>query len=89
MSEDKQRFVDSLQGFVAEVLRQAEEGSDYVRGAVKIIDARNCLFTYLPQGHTDEEDNSYAIREMCTLDEEMETVPNRKRIEQIARSYFD
>lgn len=89
MSEDKQRFVDNLQTFITEILRNAEEGSDYVRGAVKIIDARNCLFKYLPQSYTDEENDCYAIRELCSLNEEMETAADCKRIAQIARSYFD
>lgn len=89
MNEDKQRFIDSMAQFVDEALRRADEGRDYVRGSVSIVDARNCLFRLSAAGETDEEEGRYALRELCRPNDDMDIVPDPGRIERVARYYFD
>lgn len=90
MNIDKQRFIDALTHFVAEALRRADEGGDYIRGSVEVLDARNELFRFSSLHTTDEELNRYALRELCKIDDEsMQTIPDRGHIERVARNYFD
>lgn len=90
MNIDKQRFIEGLTRFVAEALHRADEGGDYIRGSVQVLDARNVLFRLSPLHSTDEEQDRYALRELCKVDDEsLQTIPDAGHIERVARNYFD
>ncbi len=90
MYDEKNEFVDALEAFVSEQLRLCTEAPDYNNESVRIIDARNHLFSNVGRRGTDEEENIYAIRSLCRVDEDtMELVPDRMRFASIAKSFFD
>lgn len=79
-------FTDELEAYVGEALRAAPDGPDYVRGAVRIVDARNRLFATDPRQQTDEEESIYALSDLCHLDPDtLEYRPDRRRIARLGR----
>ncbi len=88
-----QEFAEELCKFIQSYLR--EENGTYISGAIKVLDARNHLFQYLPDQSTDESMDIYSLSELCEigLDEEgdftsFETQPSMHRALSIARNYF-
>lgn len=89
MYNDTDEFVNALDSFVRAELRLSMQPADYNNEAVQIVDARNHLFRNVGVRATDEEKDVYAIRELCHVDEDtLDLVPNRMKLQAIARSYF-
>lgn len=89
MKEVRNNFVEALMAYVHAALRDSGEAADYCRMAVRIVDARNLLFCSAGACSTDETEDIFALRDLCCIDEEtMEFVPDRGRIESVARNYF-
>lgn len=89
MLDEKKDFADAFMSFLKAELRESDEPADYNSHAVEIVDARNHLFRNVGRRGTDEELGVYAIRDLCRVDEEtMETVPDRQRVEAIAKGLF-
>lgn len=90
MWNPKADFVDALESYVKAELRVSGESADYNTDAIRIVDARNHLFSNVGRQQTDQELGIYAIRDLCRVDENtLETVPDRMRFQSIAREYFD
>lgn len=90
MWNPKADFVDALENYVKAELRVSGEPADYNTDAIRIVDARNHLFSNVGRQQTDQELGIYAIRDLCRVDENtLETVPDRMRFQSIAREYFD
>lgn len=89
MEEVKHHFVDALMAYVRAALQESGEAADYSRMAVRIVDARNLLFCSAGACATDETEDVFALRDLCCIDEDtLEFVPDRGRIESVARNYF-
>lgn len=89
MEEIKHNFVDALMAYVRVALQDSGESADYCRMAVRVVDARNLLFCSAGACTTDETEDVYALRDLCCIDEDtLEFVPDRGRIESVARNYF-
>ncbi len=89
MYNDTEEFVNALDSFVRAELRLSMQPADYNNEAVQIVDARNHLFRNVGIRATDEEEDIYALRELCHVDEDtLDLVPNRMKLQSIARSYF-
>lgn len=89
MEEFKHNFVDALMAYVRAALQDSGESADYCRMAVRVVDARNLLFCSAGACATDEIEDVYALRDLCCIDEDtLEFVPDRGRIESVARNYF-
>lgn len=89
MEEIKHNFVDALEAYVRAALQDSGEPADYCRMAVRVVDARNLLFCSAGAQATDETEDVYALRDLCCIDEDtLEFVPDRGRIESVARNYF-
>lgn len=85
----KREFIDALLAYVAAALAAADGADDYCREAVRIVDARNCLFRPAGRRTTDEADDVFALRDLCRLDEDtLELVPDEGRVASIARNFF-
>lgn len=81
-----QSFASALTSHVQDFLR--DHDPEYVQEAIQVLDARNHLFRTIPAHPTDESQDIYAIRDLCHVDEEMQTVPDPHRILSVARNYF-
>ncbi len=89
MIDEKQDFIEALCSYVEEQLRLSPEAPDYNNEAIRIVDARNHLFSNVGRQRTDEERGIYAIRDLCHVDDEtMETVPDPMRFKALAKEYF-
>ena len=66
----------------------SSQDGEYVRGAIRITDARNHLFTTLPHQDTDEAADVYALLDLCHVNENMQTVPDMNRALSVASNYF-
>ncbi len=89
MYNDTEEFVNALDSFVRAELRLSMQPADYNNEAVQIVDARNHLFRNVGIRATDEEEDIYALRELCHVDEDtLDLVPNRMKLQSIARGYF-
>ena len=84
--EQATEFARALCRYVAQELR--DQDGEYVRGAVKVADARNHLFMPLPHQGTDESVDIYALADLCHVDDDMQTVPDLNRALGVARNYF-
>ena len=73
MQEEINEFVEALYRFVAN----------------EIVDARNHIFRLTDTSRTDEAEDTYALPDLCIIDEDMQTVPNRQRMYRIARNYWN
>lgn len=83
-------FIDALERYVADQLRQGAEPPEYNPEALQIVDARNHLFVNVGRRDDDEEHDIFTLRALCCIDEQtLEVVPNRQRLGMIARHYFD
>ena len=76
--EVREEFARALCQYVSEQLR-GQDGA-YPKGAVRVLDARN--------QHTDEAEDTYALRDLCHVDEMMQTLPDPNRALSVARNYF-
>ncbi len=89
MYNETDEFVNALDSYIRAELRRSMQPADYNNEALRIVDARNHLFTNVGVHATDEEEDIYALRELCCVDEDtLELVPNRMKLRAIARSYF-
>ncbi len=80
-------LVNALVRHVQDELRHQD--AEYVKGALKILDARNCLLRTLPQQPTDEAEDIFALSDLVRTDPDtMLAEPNEARIRQIAKNYF-
>jgi len=79
-------FAEALCQYVAREL-WSQDG-EYIKGAVRILDARNHLFQALPHQATDESADIYALSDLCHVNDEMQTEPDMNRALGVARNYF-
>ena len=86
LQDQAANFARALCRYVAHELRNQD--GEYVRGAVKVADARNHLFMPQPHQGTDESTDIYALADLCHVDEDMQTVPDMNRALGVARNYF-
>lgn len=87
--EDIKAFVQAFTEHVGAQLQNSHEWADYNADSVQIVDARNHLFRNVGKKGTDEENDIYAIRSLCRIDEEtLDIIPDKGRAESIARNYF-
>lgn len=88
MQEEVNDFIDALCRFVSEELRRTPDPV-YCQESVKIIDARNHIFQKTDGAVTEESEDTYAIRDLCHTDEDMQVGPDRQRMQRIARNYWN
>ncbi len=82
-------MTDFAKALCRHVARELEgQDGEYVKSAIKVLDARNHLFRTLPTGHTDETEDIYATSDLCRVDEEMKTLPDMNKAMSVARNYF-
>lgn len=90
MFDEKNDFEIALKRYIIEELRTASEPAEYNKDAIEIVDARNHLFRNVGHAQTDEENNVYAISDLCCVDEEtFHIVPNSMKLKAIARNYWN
>lgn len=86
MTEEIDNFIEALSRLVQNELQNND--AVYNTDAVQIVDARNHIFRILKNTTTDESEDIYAISDLCMWSEEMEVLPNRRRMQRIARNYW-
>ncbi len=79
-------FAEDLCAYVGR--RIADQDGAYIKGALRIVDARNHIFMDVPHQSTDEASDVYALADLCHLNEEMQTEPDMYRALAVARNYF-
>lgn len=90
MYNDKADFVVALERYISEELRTSKEPTEYNKDAIEIVDARNHYFRNVGHQPTDEEQNIYAISDLCCVDEDnFKIIPNVMKLRAIARNYWD
>ncbi len=88
--DERSDFIDALLHYATAQLSHQDRTADYCRGAIKILDARNHLFAFVPVDNTDEENAIYALRDLCRVDPDtLDTIVDRGKIASLARTYFD
>lgn len=88
--DERSDFIDALLRYATAQLSHQDRMADYCRGAIKILDARNHLFTFVFVDNTDEENAVYALRDLCRVDPDtLDTIVDRAKIASLARTYFD
>ncbi len=89
MTDEIRDFVDALERYVLDALRQSGQPADYNVEALCVVDARNHLFRPAGKRPTDEATDVYALRDLCHVDEDtLDVVPDRVRLAAVARNYF-
>ena len=89
MTDEIRDFVDALERYVLDALRQSGQPADYNVDALEVVDARNHLFRPAGKRPTDEATDVYALRDLCHVDEDtLDVVPDRTRLAAVARNYF-
>lgn len=89
MTDEIRDFVDALERYVLDALRQSGQPADYNVEALCVVDARNHLFRPAGKRPTDEAADVYALRDLCHVDEDtLDVVPDRARLAAVARNYF-
>lgn len=89
MTDEIRDFVDALERYVLDALRQSGQSADYNVEALCVVDARNHLFRPAGKRPTDEATDVYALRDLCHVDEDtLDVVPDRARLAAVARNYF-
>ena len=81
-------FVEALYRFVANEIKRVTDPI-YCQEGIKIVDARNHIFRLSDTLRTDEAEDTYALSDLCIVDEDMQTVPNRQRMYRIARNHWN
>lgn len=87
MQEEINEFVEALYRFVSHEIDRISDPI-YSQECIYIADARNHIFRLSEATQTDEAEDTYALADLCYIDEEMNTVPNRQRMLCIARNYW-
>ena len=87
MQEEINEFVEALYCFVADEIKRVADPI-YSQEGIKIVDARNHIFRLSDTLRTDEAEDTYALSDLCMVDESMRTVPNRQRMYRIARNHW-
>lgn len=85
---DKQEFIAELATFVKNEMEKYGD-LEYCTDGIRIVDARNGIFSNVGPHRTDEEASIYQLRELCMLNESMEFEVNVKKIGQLSHYYFD
>ena len=88
MQEEINEFVEALYRFVANEIKRVTDPI-YCQEGIKIVDARNHIFRLSDTLRTDEAEDTYALSDLCIVDEDMQTVPHRQRMYRIARNYWN
>ena len=89
MTDEIRDFVDALERYVLDALRQSGQPADYNVETLCVVDARNHLFRPAGKRPTDEATDVYALRDLCHVDEDtLDVVPDRTRLAAVARNYF-
>lgn len=88
MQEEINEFVEALYRFVANEIKRVADPI-YSQEGIKIVDARNHIFRLTGTTSTDEAEDTYALSDLCIVDEDMRTVPNRQRMYRIARNHWN
>lgn len=88
MQEEIDEFVEALYRVVANEIGRVSDPI-YSQEGIKIVDARNHIFRLTGTTSTDEAEDTYALSDLCIVDEDMQTVPNRQRMYRIARNYWN
>ena len=88
MQEEINEFVEALYRFVANEIKRVTDPI-YCQEGIKIVDARNHIFRLSDTLRTDEAEDTYALSDLCIVDEDMQTVPNRQRMYRIARNHWN
>lgn len=81
-------FVEALYAFVASEVRRLGDVT-YSREGVEITDARNHLFRSVTGKITDEAAGVYLLSDLCCMDDEMNTLPDKMRMQRLARNYWN
>ncbi|MCM1108794.1 MAG: hypothetical protein NC388_07040 [Clostridium sp.] len=87
MKEEIDDFVNALYIFVANELQRVQDVT-YCRDAIRIVDARNHLFRNVGAVTADESADIYLLAGLCCLTDDMRTIPDRRRMECVARNYW-
>lgn len=86
MYNDTEELALALEAFLLSELRSADATGEYHQGAIRVIDARNHLFSMVDRPETDEEAGIYAVRDLCRIDEvTFDSVPDRQKLLAVAR----
>ena len=83
-----QRIRRGTYRFVANEIKRVTDPI-YCQEGIKIVDARNHIFRLSDTLRTDEAEDTYALSDLCIVDEDMQTVPHRQRMYRIARNYWN
>jgi len=86
MNSDFEEFVQALKHYVEGEIRGID--AEYIQTAIKVLDARNHIFVNIGPARTDEAEDIYAIRDLCHVNDYMETEVDENRIMGLARNYF-
>ena len=84
----REQQTDTYDRFVANEIKRVTDPI-YCQEGIKIVDARNHIFRLSDTLRTDEAEDTYALSDLCIVDEDMQTVPNRQRMYRIARNYWN
>lgn len=87
MNKQEDDFVEALFQYVSSELHHVHDMT-YCREAIRILDARNHLFQRVGECKTDEAAGVYALIDLCMMNEWMETLPDRQRMQRVARNYW-
>lgn len=88
MQEEINEFVEALYRFVANEIKRSQ--TPYTaRRASKSWMPETISFRLTDTSRTDEAEDTYALPDLCIIDEDMQTVPNRQRMYRIARNYWN
>ena len=84
--EETERFVRSLDAFLR--AEAGPDGLEYTHDSVLVVDAWNCVFRNVGAKGTDEEHDIYAMASLCHLDDDLNSVPDEKKLHRLAQVYF-
>lgn len=84
--EQIDHFIRSLSAFLRS--EAGGDGLEYTHDSVLIVDAWNCVFRNVGTKGTDEEHGIYAMASLCHLDEDLNCVPDEKKLRSLALDYF-
>lgn len=87
MNEDSIRLSEALISFVENEIREQYDVI-YSTDCLQIVDARNCIILKLHNMQTDESNDIYAVSDLCYIDEDMRTLPNKEKIIRIVESFW-
>lgn len=84
--EQIETFIRSLSAFLKS--EAGRDGLEYTHDSVHVVDAWNCVFRNVGAKGTDEEHDIYAMSSLCHLDDDLQSVPDEKKLRRLAQVYF-